>query len=556
MPPRPLPPESPTVLPLSARLGALALIGALLAAIGWRFVGLDHLVVWHDEVFTLLRVFGFPQPEVEAAIFSRRLLDPAFLLQFQAPDPRYGWWESIRAFTEHPEHAPLYYVLAKLATGLPLEPIAAARGVSALFGALLPLAVFWLMRELFGRGPIPWVAALLVACSPTHFVYAQEARQYALWTLTSVAATAAAVRALHRDRRRDWTLYALLCALGLWSHVLFALLLPIHAAYGLLAYRGRPHRALARRWMLAASAAVLAFSPWLLVFVFHGERAVHYTEWLSQPIGRMQMVIEWATHFPRLFVDFNWTGLGWWNLLLIPLVWAAIRFLRRAPRPASGLLGALALLYILPMLIPDLLFDGSRSQHVRYALPSVLAVQLMVAWVLGDALAAPAAGTRRWAAAALAVLAAGGLASLAAIERADTWWSKNYSAHSAELARTLNGRERPLVLASGSGVAVGELISLAYGLDPKVRLWGERWGVDSVAPLDGFDLPLVLTPSLELLLRLARGDYRLTPIAGTWQWLQAERRAPPPPPPIADPVPAAERTDPMRPPPRPAGDTP
>jgi uncharacterized membrane protein len=78
----------------------------------------------------------------------------------------------------------------------PLDPVTAFRGTSALFGLLLPAAAFWLMRELFGRGPVPWVAAALVAFSPLHLLYAQEARQYALWMLLFLASSAALQRAL------------------------------------------------------------------------------------------------------------------------------------------------------------------------------------------------------------------------------------------------------------------------------------------------------------------------------------------------------------------------
>ena len=530
---------------------------AILAASLLRLWGLDHLVVWHDEVFTLIRVFGFPQPEVEGAIFSHRLLDPAFLLHFQGPDPRYGWWDALRAFLEHPEHAPLYYVVAKLATMLPLDPVVAARGVAALFGVLLAPAVYWLMRELFGRGLVPWVAALLAACSPLHFLYAQEARQYSIWTLMAVAATAALVRALRRGQPADWWLYGVLCAVGLWSHVLFALLLPIHAAYGLLVCRGRALAKPARRWAVAAGGALAAFSPWLLVLAVHHERATYYTKWMERPIGGTRIAIEWAQHLPRLFLDFNQTGLGWWTLLLIPIVWGLVRFLRRAPRPAAWLLLALASVYIAAMLVPDLLLTGSRSMHVRYALPSMLVVQLMVAWSIGDALAAPAPRTRRLATAALGLLALCGGLSLAVIQRSDTWWSKQYSSRNGEVARALNADAHPLVLASGGGVSIGELISLAYRLDDRARLWGERWGNLEPPPSAGYDDPMVLTPSLELIEFLER-DHRLVPFAGTWQWLQAEPVHPATASAIPTaPVPGTDRTDPPRPPQtRPAGETP
>ncbi len=523
------------------RVVLLALVVAAVAATAGmaRLVGLDHLVVWHDEVFTLIRAFGYPQAEVQQAIFSGRLLEPGFLLGFQAPDPARGWDATLAAFMEHPEHAPLYYALVRLAAELPApwtpEPMTAARGVSALFGLILIPAVYWLMRELFGRSAAPWVAALLVACSPLQFLYAQEARQYSLWTLMVVLSSAALVRALSSARGAngaggksgraagDWWLYGLLVTLGLYSHLLFALMLPVHAAYLYLARRDEPLGATARPWTLAVGASLVAFGPWLLVVLTRREQAGYHTEWMARPIGLQRILEEWATHLTRMFVDLSPSGSGWWALLLIPAAWALLHFLRRAPRPAAWLLAGMALIYVGVVLGPDLILGGSRSQHVRYALPSVLAVQLMAAWVIGEGLDARSYRTRTVAAGTLALLAVLGGLSIIGIQRADTWWTKNFSASNGEVARILNRSERPLVLASDSGVGTGELISLAYRLDPQVRIWGERGA--AAPPLAGFTnlVALMPSPTVQTWLGPERAP---TPVAGTWQWFEvkADRR--------------------------------
>jgi uncharacterized membrane protein len=530
------PPVPPAAGPLAGQasraLGGLALIAlAIGIAAGLaRLVALDHLVVWHDEVFTLVRVFGYRQAEVQEAIFSGRLLEPGVLLSFQAPHPDLGWGATLNAFMEHPEHAPLYYALVKLATlaPLPLDPLVAARGVSALFGLLLIPAAYWLTRELFGGGAAPWVAALLVACSPLQLLYAQEARQYALWTLMVVASSAALGRALSEapaGRRRPWWPYGVLVGLGLYTHLLFVVMLPLHGAYVFLARRGRDLGAELRPWIIAVGAALAAFGPWLWVVLAGHEQTRHHTEWMARPIGVDRLLQEWANHLTRLFVDLDPDGSGWWALLLIPVAWGLARFLHRAPRPGAWLLLGIMVGYGALVLGPDLLLGGSRSQHVRYALPAVLAVQLMVAWVIGAQLDSGSPRVRALAAGALAfVILLGGL-SILAIQRADTWWTKGFSAANGELARRLNRGERPLVLASDSGVGTGELISLAYRLDPRVRLWGERG--DAPPPLDGFEPLVALMPSPRLQGWLKPGHH-LEPALGTWQWFQVAPASTPP----------------------------
>jgi hypothetical protein len=64
---------------------------------------------------------------------------------------------------------------------------------------------------------------------------------------------------------------------------------------------------------------------------------------------------------------------------------AVAHFLWKAPRPQQALLWLIALAYIGIVLGPDLLLGGIRSNHIRYGLPAVLAIQLMVAWSIGSA---------------------------------------------------------------------------------------------------------------------------------------------------------------------------
>ncbi|MBK5964775.1 glycosyl transferase family 39 [Thiocystis minor] len=506
----------------------IGLLLVILCAGTARLFGLDHLLVWHDEVFTLLRVFGYRHDEVQAAIFSGQLLTPDDLLRVQRPDPAHTWADAFRAFAGHPEHAPLYYVLARLATALPLDPVNAARGVSAFFGILLIPSVYWLTRELFGRGLAPWIAAALVACSPLQFLYAQEARQYALWLLLTASSSAALARAMRRDRRTDWWLYGLFMTLGVYAHLLFVLMIPAHALYGLTVSRAGDTQAgrlarLARRWGIAVGVSLMLFTPWLWVIATQPGRVDHFTHWMQRPVEIGDLLAAWALHPTRTFVDLTPSPVLWWSLLIVPLVWALARFVRRAPRAAVWLLVAMALAYSGVMLGPDLLLGGSRSLHARYALPTLLAIQIMVAWVIGAAIAAPPGSwSRRSGLIALALLVGLGGWSLFAIQRAETWSTKNFSASNADIARVANASSSTLIVASDSGVGLGELISLAYHLDPRVRLWGPPWNQPITVPA-GFETLIALTPSDQL--RDAIGPERLlTPLAGTWQWFAVEPR--------------------------------
>ncbi|MBK1645698.1 hypothetical protein CKO25_13775 [Thiocapsa imhoffii] len=504
--------------PVIVLLG-LALITAL------RLNGLADPIVWHDEVFTLIRIFGHPA-EALGTLFSGNLFTAEQVLAVQHPAASLGWGDSLRALAAHPEHAPLYYLLARAAaTSLPLDPVTAVRGTSAVFGMLLPLAAFALMRLLFGRGPIPWVAATILAVSPLHLLYAQEARQYALWTLMILVSSAVLQRALARGRASDWWFYGACMTIGLYSHLLFGLMIPLHAVYLWLfsrsaegGGRGGP-AATWRPWLVSVASAMLLFTPWLLVLVSQFGAAANHTAWMERAVGASSNLGSWVGHLGRSILDLDPTPALTPDLVLIAFLvgLAVLVYVLRAPRPEMWLLVLIAVGYLGIVLGPDLLFGGSRSQHVRYGLPAVMAMQLMLAWVLGTGIQR-GDRRRRWAWLALLLLVLLGGLSQARILAAESWWNKHFSAHNSAVARLIETTQHPLVIVSQSGVTTGEMISLAYHLDARTRIWAwdHAHATDFVQPGE-FDVLLLLAPSQALRDALA-SDWAITPVAGTWQW--------------------------------------
>jgi len=490
-----------------------------------RLFELERMVVWHDEVYTGVRALGFRQTEIAPTLFGGRLLSAADLLRFQTPDSQHTWADTLHALSRHPEHSPLYYLGARIATQWVEPPILALRGTSAVVSLLLAPAVFWLMRELFGPGKVGWIAAALVSVSPFHLLYAQEARQYALWGLLIAAAAAALLRALRTARTRDWGLYATLVTIGLYSHLLFLVMVPLHGLYAMLERRAEPSGPgpIARPWVTATGVAILVFLPWLSLLALRSDSVKEYIAWMERPVGTLTLLQAWAQHLTRVFVDPTPQFSQWWLLALLPLGWALARFCADAPRPARWLPCLLIAISVATVLGPDLLAGGSRSLHARYTLPALLGVQLCVAWVLAAEWESASPGRRRGAALAFALLVGLGGWSSICILQADTWWNKNFSAENRAIAQVINASDRPLVLASDQGVSAGELISVAYHLRPQVKLWGEPYASAYDLP-GGFGDLFALTPSPRLRERLAT-THRLEPLLGTWQWYRVEPKA-------------------------------
>jgi mannosyltransferase len=143
-------------------------------------------------------------------------------------------------------------------------PSAIAMAVAALFVAALG-------RRLVSPGA-GLAAGLLFAVVPDVSLYGQDARSYAMVVAVATIATYLLVRALgagHAHQRRWWIGYAASAALLGILNIFGLLLLAAHAvtiALRLLRPQaGQSRRALARRWVTAAGAAVLVSSP-LIVF--------------------------------------------------------------------------------------------------------------------------------------------------------------------------------------------------------------------------------------------------------------------------------------------------
>jgi len=488
-----------------------------------RFWDPGRMVVWHDEVFSVIRVLGFSHLEVHDTLYSAgRLLKPADLQHYQKSDPSRTWQDTWQALRGHPEHSPLYYLLARPGSGLTEPAVVGLRLTSIILSLLLLPAVAWLAREVFGAGPAPWIAIALVEVAPIHLLYAQEARQYALWSALIAAGSAAFLRALRRQTFRDWSLYAVLLAIGLYTHLLTVVVAGIHALYGLWhEYGDRP--ALGRfvvRYAAAAGAALLLFLPWLLVLLNRMEDFQNYTGWMDRPASLGQLVTAWATHVARPFVDLPGLPRAW--LVVIPLLAIAVRYTGR--HPDRRLLWLLALLPLAMVALPDLILGGRRSLESRYLMPTFLALELLYAGALAQAWSS--GGRRRGLAVAGLVLAiTGGLASQARILAADTWWNKSYSGQNAAFARLVNGTPHPLILGGDGDVNLGELLSLSYWLRPEVRLL-----------LQGTDGPVRIPPGHTALFALLPGqrlrrqlelDYDVRPFPDTWQWFTLVPRSAP-----------------------------
>ncbi len=134
---------------------------------------------------------------------------------------------------------------------------------AALAGAATVPVIFACGRRLW-NAPTARLAALLLALSPFHLWYSQEARGYTFLILFAAAASLVFLDMVRRgpDPRRA-LLYALLTALAIWSSMTALFLWGAQLLTLLFLERPRGRRA-ALCWLLAMGGALVAAVPYLL----------------------------------------------------------------------------------------------------------------------------------------------------------------------------------------------------------------------------------------------------------------------------------------------------
>lgn len=228
--------------------GTWCLVAVLAVAAGVRLVALAHQSLDHDEAVTAVRV-----------------LHPSL-------------WDTLGVVASGERSPPLYYLLA-WAWSKPFGiSEAGLRSLPALIGTATVLAAYWTGKAFAGRHT-GLVAAALFALNPYLIWYSQEARSYALLTLTVTIGLGCLIRALDQPSRRNLSLWALASIAALLSHYFAVFLIAPQMVLLLMRLAGRQ-----RRITLIAVFSVVACGLALLPLVVSQEGSGRRNGFTGKPI--------------------------------------------------------------------------------------------------------------------------------------------------------------------------------------------------------------------------------------------------------------------------------
>jgi len=256
---------------------------------------------------------------------------------------------------------------------------------SLVAGVLTIPVLGWGMGRLVGKS-LGLIAALLLALSPFHIWYSQEARVYTLFALLVLLSTLALAEAWRTNRRPAWFIYGLLCLLGCYTHYYVIFYLAGQALFvviaSLMAIRKGDRDPRWRSWVITGVIAALFYLPWL-PFVFQA------------PFGNTNWIRPWMESMPP-FEQF-------WRTLTPVVLGTTAPFLKVRPDlvynglltllivglwPGSSLLGDLVRRVRWPTWLRRLLSSGqvtrasSEQEQWSLVLVAIMAlVPLLLAWI-------------------------------------------------------------------------------------------------------------------------------------------------------------------------------
>ncbi|MCU0537518.1 MAG: glycosyltransferase family 39 protein [Hydrococcus sp. Prado102] len=505
------------------------IIIVLILGIFFRLVNLDRKVYWIDENFTSLRISGYTEPEFLAAFKEGQIITVDELLKYQRPNTEKGLVDTLSGLVkEEPQHVPLYFVLARFWNQLFGSSVAATRSLSAIIGLLVFPCLYWLCQELFESPWVGWVAITLMAVSPFHVLFAQEARPYSLWTVTTLLSSAALLRAIRVQTKLSWVAYTISIALNLYTFLFSVLTLIGHGIYVLLKEKFRFNKTVIT-YLIASLGGAILFIPWILVIWFNFANINQMTSWINDTNSISYLVKSWLINLSRVFFDFD---RGWCfgdfcryplNFRRDPLIYLIIPFVilvgysiyflcRKAPLKAWLFVVTLIGVPGLALVLPDLISGGQRSTMTRYLIPCLLGIQIAVAYCLAIKISFSRNWQQKGWQILIVMIISLGIFSNTLIAQAEVWWNKIHNYDTYAIARVINQGQNPLLIYRLSHrLKVGSLgnyiMPLAHLLEPKVRIL-VMMQKDSVPEIpDGFSDILFYKPNKEVREKLERKQY-------------------------------------------------
>ncbi|MBD2626541.1 glycosyltransferase family 39 protein [Trichormus variabilis] len=432
-------------------------IALLIIGVFFRFANLDKKVYWGDETSTSSRIAGYTFQEIREKFSGSYSLGIEDIKKYQQLTSERTWVDVVKGLAaEEPQLPPVYFLSLRWWAQLFGTSVTAIRSFSALISLLAFPCIYWLCRELFESSTPAWTAVALIAISPFHLAYAQEARPQSLWIVTILLSSAALLRAIRVNTRWSWGIYTATLVLSLYTYMFSALVAIGHGIYVFLNGGFRFSKTV-RAYLIAAVIGGLITVPWVIATVSSFTKLDQGTSWVKIKVPLGDLVRTWLLSVNRLFMDFNYNftyrnSFFYFGITITTvLVGYAIYFLcRHTSKRTWSFILLLIIITALALVLPDLIGGGRRSGVARYLIPSFLGIQLAVAYLLASNLSLPAQKLwhrQLWNSLTLSLISVS-IVSCFIFSQSRIWWNKYNSVPLPAIADVINQSPHPIFIGS------------------------------------------------------------------------------------------------------------
>ena len=440
---------------------------AVVVGIAARLDDLDHRLFWQDEAFSMLRITGHEQPDLDR-LFDGRTHAASDVLATTRLDAHLGIAATLASLRNEPQRGPLFYVAARAWADVFGDTVARMRLLSACIGVAAVGFAFLLGRCMAGGAIGGAVLAALVAIAPIELRFSQQLREYETIAALALASAWLLLRAVERPAAARFAAYAASVLLGFFASPIFGAVVAAHAVVMAVAAR-RDGRALFGWWLAAVVVATLAYAPWALGTVATAGAHANDLAWLIGSYSLRSFALKWAFNAGAVFFDAEFARARY-GLVLIPiLACIAGAFVSAFAWPRDAVARALALSYTLCTIVPLVALDVVRHAHfesvTRYQMTTWVGIDLIVALLVVRGLTAGGNGAR---AAIVGFAFAVGCGTFSAVFARPyaVWWENNEHLDERAAGASIAAAIPAVVVATKNGAAEPYALVLSRYVPP------------------------------------------------------------------------------------------
>ncbi len=463
----------------------LLILVILLLGIFFRFANIDQKVYWHDEIYTTLHINGFFSSEWRDNLFTGKIIKLKELQYYLQSHPHKTLGNTLKVLSiEDPHRPPLYYILVRQWREVFGDSITVIRSFSAWVSLLTFPAIYWLSWELFKQPIVSGISLVLIAISPFHILYAQEARDYALWTVLITVSSASLLRCIKLTNSQtiksskcylSWGIYTILTTLSFYTSLLTLFVVIAQIFYSLLLIKIKSTKTIVFQGF-SLLISVILFSPWIIVFINSYEQYKYSTAWTKEfHFSPLILLKYWGFNLTRIFLDFSLQLESQWTNLIISicsvlLIYSLYFVIKHTSKKSWLFIVTMMFIPVLYLLIPDMIIGGVRSISPRYLIPFYIMINVTVAYLLGNKLISTQQfKLKLWSVITLLIFSISVLSSMINLYK-DTAYTKVISSGLPQVAEIINESNSPLLVGDDKSYHAGNMMALSYLLNDNVKL--------------------------------------------------------------------------------------